>query len=102
VHAARRFAQERKKSADPNQVKLKPTHPLNLVFVLYSLVYLIPIILPFTGIIEYKTGTIAFFAVIVFRAIANLFLNNFLAWYRLKSIPSEYPDLFEENTKTYF
>ena len=91
LHAARRFVWERKKSADPNAVKLPGIHPLNLVFVLYNLVYWIPVILTFTGIIGYRFGTIAFFAVILFRAVANLYRNNFLTLEQAEIYPFRIP-----------
>ena len=77
-HSARRFAWQRKNSADPIPVKLKFTHPLNLIFVAYNVIYWIPIILPFTRIIDYRTGFIALFVVVIIRAVANLYRNNVL------------------------
>jgi hypothetical protein len=73
-----RFAWLRKHSGDSIPVKLRFTHPLNLIFVAYNVIYWIPIILPFTKAIDYRTGSIAFFAVIIIRGIANLLRNNVL------------------------
>ena len=91
LHAARRFVWERKKTADTNPVKLKVLHPLNLIFVLYNIVYWLPILLSFTGLIEYQTGSVAFFAVILFRAVANLYRNNFLTLELAEVFPFRIP-----------
>ncbi|MFC1874168.1 hypothetical protein ACFLYX_02585 [Chloroflexota bacterium] len=77
-HAAKRFAWQKESSADPVPIKLRFTHPLNLTFVAYNVIYWIPMILPFTGIIDYRTGFIAFFIIIIIRALANLYRNNVL------------------------
>jgi len=44
--------------------------------VAYYVSWWIPIILAFT--IDYHTGFIAFFIVVIIRAVANLYRNNFL------------------------
>ena len=67
------------------------THPLNLVFVAYNVIYWIPIILAFTAIIEYRTGTIGFFVVIILRAVANLYRNNFLTLEKAEIYPFRIP-----------
>ena len=75
-HCSKRFAWQRKNSTDPVPVKLKSTHPLNLILVAYYVSWWIPIILAFT--VDYYTGFIAFFIVVIIRAAANLYRNNFL------------------------
>ena len=92
VHSAKRFAWQRKNSTDPIPVKLKFTNPLNLVFVAYNVIYWIPIILPFTKIIDYRTGFIAFFVVIIIRAVANLYRNNVLTLEQAEIYPFRIPD----------
>jgi len=77
--------------ADTNAVKLQVTHPVNLIFVLYNIVYWLPILLSFTGAIEYQTGSIAFFAVILFRVVANLYRNNFLTLEQAEIYPFRIP-----------
>jgi len=49
-----------------------------LVFVAYNLVWWIPAILGFAGVLSYRDGLIAFLAVTVARAVANLYRNNVL------------------------
>ena len=94
-HSARQFAWQRKNSADPVPVKLRFTHPLNLIFVAYNVVYWIPMILPFTKIIDYRTGFIAVFVVIIIRAIANLYRNNFLTLEQAEIFPLRIPWIVE-------
>lgn len=72
--------------------KLRFTHPLNLIFVAYNVpVYWIPVILPFTKIIDYRTGFIAFFIVIIIRAVSNLYRNNFLTLEQAERFPLRIP-----------
>ena len=35
-------------------------------------------VLPFTPVMEYRTGFIAFFGIVIIRAIVNAYRNNFL------------------------
>ena len=73
-----RFAWEKKKAGNKPSVKSGFTHPLNLIMIVYNVVWWIPIILPFTGIINYNTGFITFFIVTIIRLGANLLRNNVL------------------------
>ena len=86
-----RFAWLRKNSNGPIPPKLRFTHPLNLIFVTYNIVYWIPIILPFTKVIEYRAGFIALFIVIVIRAVANLYRNNIIKPEEGESFPLRSP-----------
>ena len=86
-----RFAWLRKNSGDPIPVKLRFTHPLNLIFVAYNAVYWLPIILPFTKVIDYRTGFIALFVVIMIRGVANLVRNNFLMLKQSEIFPLRSP-----------
>ena len=54
------------------------THPLNLVMIAYNVIWWVPIILPFFGVIDYNTGFSAFLVVTIVRLGANLLRNNFL------------------------
>lgn len=86
-HSDRQFAWQRKNSANPVPVKLRFTHPLKMLMIAYNVVYWIPIILPFTKIIDYRMGFITFFIVIVIRAAANLYRNNFLTLEQAEIFP---------------
>jgi len=48
-------------------------------------------VLPFTGIIDYRTGFIAFFIIIIIRAIANLYRNNVLTLEQAVLFPLRIP-----------
>ncbi len=91
MHSNMRFAWIRKNSADPLPAKLRFTHPLNLLFVAYNVIYWVPIILTFTKAIDYRTGFIAFFVVIIIRAIANLLRNNVLKPGQAEGFPLRSP-----------
>ena len=86
-----RFAWLRKNSGDPVPAKLRFTHPLNLLFVAYNVIYWIPIILPFTKVIDYRVGFIALFVVIIIRGIANLVRNNVLTLEQGEKFPLRIP-----------
>ena len=86
-----RFAWIRKKSSAGDPPKRLFTHPLNLLMMAYNIVWWIPIILPFTGTIEYRTGFIAFFVVTIIRLVANLIRNNVLKGEQAESFPLRAP-----------
>ena len=86
-----RFAWLRKNSGDPVPAKLRFTHPLNLIFVAYNVIYWIPIILPFTKAIDYRTGFIALFVVIIIRGVANVVRNNVLTPEQGEKFPLRIP-----------
>ena len=71
-----RFAWERKKAG---QVAVKQSTTNRLIWIAYNTVYWIPIILPFTKVIDYNTGFIAFAAIVLVRGVINLITNNVLA-----------------------
>ena len=84
-------AWQRKKLGGQGPAKLRFTHPLNLVFVAYNVTYWIPIVLPFTPIMDYRTGFIAVFVVIIIRAAANLYRNNVLTLEQAEIFPFRIP-----------
>ena len=73
-----RFAWEKKKAGNNASMKKGVTHSSNLIMIAYNVVWWIPIILPFTGVINYNTGFVAFFIVTIIRLGANLIRNNVL------------------------
>ena len=77
-----RFAWQRKKAG---RISVKQSTANRLIHIIYSTVYWIPIILAFTNVIDYNTGFIAFAAIVLVRAFANLYVNNVL-----KSEKAEY------------
>jgi len=84
-----RFAWLRENSADAAPVEQSAGNRL-IVFV-YNLVWWIPIVLPFTSLIDYRTGFIAFLAITGFRAAANIFRNNFLSPEQAEVFPLRSP-----------
>jgi hypothetical protein len=50
-----------------------------LVFIVYNLVYWVPLVLPITKTIEYRTGFMAFAVVIAIRTVLNWYRVNVLA-----------------------
>jgi hypothetical protein len=71
-----RFAWLRKNSAD--QAPVEQSSIIRFIYIAYNVIWWVPIVLPFTGIIDYRTGFIAFFVVTIIRAGANLYRNNVL------------------------
>jgi hypothetical protein len=71
-----RFAWQRKKAG---QVSVKQSTTNRLIHITYNTVYWIPIIFPFTPIMDYNTGSIAFTAIVLMRGVINLITNNVLA-----------------------
>ena len=59
--------------------------------VAYNVVYWIPVVLPFTPVMSYRTGFVAVLAVIVFRAAANVHRNNFLTLEQAEIYPFRIP-----------
>ncbi len=90
-HSAKQLAWQRKNLGGQGPAKLRFTHPRNLIFLAYNIIYWIPFILPFTKIIDYRTGFIAFFVVIIIRAVANLYRNNVLKLEQAESFPLRSP-----------
>jgi len=86
-----RFAWIRKISSAEDPPKRVFTHPLNLLMMAYNIIWWIPIILPFTGVISYRAGFIAFFVVTVIRLVANLIRNNVLKGEQAESFPLRAP-----------
>ena len=67
------------------------SHPLNLIFVVYNVAYWIPLILAFTRVIDYRTGFVTFFIVILVRAAANIYRNNALTQNQAEIFPFRIP-----------
>jgi hypothetical protein len=84
-----RFAWLRKNSA--NHVSAKQSFTNRLIFIAYNVVWWIPIVLPFTKTIDYRTGFIAFFVVTIIRAGVNLYRNNVLKPEQAESFPLRAP-----------
>ena len=74
-----RFAWLRQKSGNSGPVKQSVLEIL--IFMVYNLVYWVPLVLSITGTIEYRAGFIAFAGVIAVRTVLN--------WYRVNVLSPE-------------
>ena len=84
-----RFAWLREQSGDDAPAKQSSVN--RLIVVVYNLIWWVPIVLPFTKLIDYRTGFVAFLAITLFRAAANLFRNNVLAPEQAEVFPLRAP-----------
>jgi hypothetical protein len=71
-----RFAWLRSKSTSQDSVKQSSFN--RLVFIIYNVVWWIPIVLAITKAIDYRTAFVAFFVITLVRACVNLYRNNVL------------------------
>jgi hypothetical protein len=74
-----------------NNVPTKMSTSNRFIFIAYNFIWWVPIILPFTKLIDYQTGFIAFFIITIIRAVANLYRNNFLTPEQAESFPLRAP-----------
>ena len=84
-----RFAWQRENSANP--VRTQASLLSRLVYAAYNIVYWAPIVLPLTRRVDYRTGFVALFAVLIFRSAANLYRNNFLRLEQAEVFPFRSP-----------
>ena len=61
------------------------------IFFVYNMVYWVPVVLPFTPVMDYRTGFIAFFGIVVTRAIINAYRNNVLTLEQGERFPLRVP-----------
>ena len=84
-----RFAWQRKNSA--NYVSVKQSFTSRLTYIAYNAIWWIPMLLPFTNIIDHRTGFIAFTVILFVRLVANLYRNNVLNLEQAESFPFRAP-----------
>jgi hypothetical protein len=84
-----RFAWLRETSDNP--APIKPSLANRLIFVTYNVIWWVPILLALTKIIDYRTGFVAFLAITIVRAIANVYRNNVLTPEQAESFPLRAP-----------
>ena len=84
-----RFAWLREQSGNDEAVQQSPFN--RLIFVAYNVIWWIPIVLGFTKVLDYRTASIAFLAITIFRALANLFRNNVLMGEQAEYFPLRAP-----------
>ena len=71
-----RFAWIRKHSAKDGSVQQGAAS--SFIRLVFNAVWWIPVLLPFIGTMDYRTGFITFGVITVIRLIANLYRNNVL------------------------
>ena len=69
-----RFAWQRKNS--PGMVSAKQSSTGRIIYIIYNVVYWLPLVLTVTNVIDYRTGFIMFSVILIIRAAANLYRNN--------------------------
>jgi hypothetical protein len=84
-----RFAWLREKTADPTSAEQSGIS--RFILVAYNVVWWVPIVLPFPGVIDYGTGFIAFAAITFLRLVINLYRNNVLTLDQAESFPLRQP-----------
>ena len=84
-----RFAWLRQNSANPGSARSSAAN--RLILIAYNLIWWIPVLLPFTGIIDYRAGFFTFFVITINRAEANLYRNNVLEPEQAESFPLRSP-----------
>jgi hypothetical protein len=62
-----------------------------LIYAAYNILYWAPIVFPFTRAMEYRTGFVTLFAILIFRSVANLYRNNFLTLEQAETFPFRSP-----------
>ena len=94
-HLNMRVACDMKNSG--NEVPVSQSFTRRLIYIAYNVFFWIPIVLPFTRIIDYRTGFILLFVVTVIRAAANLYRNNVLSAEQAAYFPLRSPWMVERN-----
>ena len=84
-----RVAWEMKRSGKDVSVRQSTTN--RLIYFLYNLIWWVPIVLPFTKIMDYRTGFIVLFVITLIRAVSNLYRNNALTPEQAASFPLRSP-----------
>ena len=74
-----------------NDKQLEQSGISRLVYVAYNVIWWIPILLSFLGVIDYRTGFITFFIITIIRAVANLYRINVLTPEQAEIFPLRAP-----------
>ncbi|NCF68562.1 MAG: hypothetical protein GWP61_21590 [Chloroflexi bacterium] len=57
-------------------VSAKQSSTGRIIYIIYNVVYWLPLVLTVTNVIDYRTGFIMFSVILIIRAAANLYRNN--------------------------
>jgi hypothetical protein len=88
-HAAMRFAWLREKSGEPAPAQASDIN--RLILIAYNVIWWVPIVLGFFKVIDFRTAFVTFLIITIFRAIANVVRNNFLAPEQAEAFPLRSP-----------
>jgi hypothetical protein len=84
-----RFAWLRESSSEA--ISITPSYTKQLILVAYNLIWWVPILLPFTRLMTYRTGFILFLMVTLVRAVANAIRINLLPLEQAVNFPLRAP-----------
>jgi hypothetical protein len=84
-----RFAWLREKSGNDEPIKESLTS--KIITVTYNVVWWLPLLLVLTRAIDYRAGSIAMFAITMFRAVANAYRINVLKGDKAEGFPLRAP-----------
>ena len=84
-----RFAWLKQQSSDSVSVEQSTVN--RVIFIAYNAIWWAPIVLRLINVIDYRTGFIAFAAITVLRACANLYRNNVLTPEQAERFPFRAP-----------
>ncbi|MDP6823264.1 MAG: hypothetical protein QF554_08225 [Dehalococcoidia bacterium] len=86
-----RFAWQEKQSNDRLGSERVAGNAFKSIFVIYNIVWWIPIVFAFTPAMSYQAGFVSFLALTVLRLVANLYRNNVLGGERAINFPLRSP-----------
>lgn len=84
-----RFAWLREQSGDA--APPKTTGANRVIFIVYNLIWWLPLVLTILKVIDYRTGLVFFFVITAIRAIVNVYRNNFLSSEQAEVFPLRAP-----------
>ena len=88
-HTNMRFAWQREKSS--SKARMSTSGAGRLILFIYNAVWWVPLVLAFTGTIDYQAGFISFFVITFIRAVANVYRNNFIMQEQAEVFPFRSP-----------
>jgi hypothetical protein len=88
-HLNMRFAWERENEADTSAIEQGTVS--RFIYIAYNILWWLPLVFTIIGTIDYRTALVAFFAITIIRAVANLYRNNFLARQQAERFPFRAP-----------
>lgn len=84
-----RVAWQRKNSG--SEESISQSSAKRLIYIAYNVIWWVPIVLPFIGVIDYWTGFVVLFIITLLRAISNMYRNNALSTEQAAYFPLRSP-----------